>query len=129
MKKSQWTIDTLKQIMDERFSSREKLMDERFNSQDKAITKAETANEKRFDGVNEFRLQLKDQASTFITRTEHDALLDNVKKLEAFQATMQGSATQGNTGRLQNNWMVGIAVSIAVMFISIVGIIITLIKH
>lgn len=34
------------------------------------VNKANTATEKRFDGVNEFRLQLKDQASTFITRGE-----------------------------------------------------------
>lgn len=34
------------------------------------VNKANSATEKRFDGVNEFRLQLKDQASTFITRGE-----------------------------------------------------------
>lgn len=34
------------------------------------VNKANTATEKRFDGVNEFRLQLKDQAGTFITRQE-----------------------------------------------------------
>ncbi len=37
---------------------------------EKAVTKAEVAAEKRFDGVNEFRGQLKDQSATFITRTE-----------------------------------------------------------
>lgn len=37
---------------------------------DKAIQKAESATEKRFEGVNEFRAQLADQARTFISRTE-----------------------------------------------------------
>lgn len=37
---------------------------------DKAIAKAEAATEKRFEGVNEFRAQLADQARTFISRTE-----------------------------------------------------------
>lgn len=32
----------------------------------------ERQNEKRFDGVNEFRSQLKDQAATFLTRTEFE---------------------------------------------------------
>jgi hypothetical protein len=35
-----------------------------------AITKQETATEKRFEGVNEFRSQLKDQQQTFIPRAE-----------------------------------------------------------
>lgn len=35
-----------------------------------ATTKAEIATEKRLEGVNEFRGQLKDQAGTFVTRAE-----------------------------------------------------------
>jgi hypothetical protein len=42
-------------------------------SSDKAVAKAETATEKRFEGVNEFRAQLNDQARTFMPRTESDA--------------------------------------------------------
>lgn len=41
--------------------------DIRFDNVEKNVEKANTANEKRFDGVNEFRSQLKDQASTFVT--------------------------------------------------------------
>jgi hypothetical protein len=37
---------------------------------EKAVSKAEIASEKRFDSVNEFRGQLKDQTATFITRAE-----------------------------------------------------------
>ena len=37
---------------------------------EKAVTKAELAAEKRFESVNEFRNQLKDQTGTFITRNE-----------------------------------------------------------
>ncbi len=37
-----------------------------------AIRKAETATEKRFDAVNEFRAQLGDQARTFLPRPEYD---------------------------------------------------------
>lgn len=38
---------------------------------DKAVNKAEQASERRFEGVNEFRQTLSDQAATFVTRNEH----------------------------------------------------------
>lgn len=47
-----------------------------FLASDRAITKAELANEKRFDGVNEFREQLRAQATTFIARSEALLLSD-----------------------------------------------------
>lgn len=40
-----------------------------------AVTKADSANEKRLDSVNEFRNTLKDQQGTFMTRTEVYALV------------------------------------------------------
>jgi len=46
------------------------LLDERYLTQVKAIEKAEMATEKRFEGVNEFRDQLRDQALTFMPRSE-----------------------------------------------------------
>ena len=45
-------------------------------SAEKAVTKAEVAAEKRFEAVNEFRGQLADQATTFMPRTEADAIQD-----------------------------------------------------
>lgn len=49
---------------------------ERFNSaldaQKEAVIKAETANEKRFESVNEFRAQLGDQATRLLSRAEAD---------------------------------------------------------
>lgn len=41
---------------------------------EKAVTKAETAAERRFESLNEFRGQLSDQAATFVSRKEMDAL-------------------------------------------------------
>lgn len=46
---------------------------------DKAIIKAETANEKRFESVNEFRAQLNDQAASFVSRLEHNATIEGIK--------------------------------------------------
>lgn len=44
-------------------------------SSKEAILKAETASEKRFESVNEFRAQLADQAAGFMSRAEANALL------------------------------------------------------
>jgi lysozyme family protein len=45
---------------------------------EKAVLKAEAASDRRFEGVNEFRQTLSDQAATFITRNEVVALLGAV---------------------------------------------------
>jgi len=42
---------------------------------ERAAIKAESAAEKRFDSVNEFRATLKDQQALFVTRTEVYALV------------------------------------------------------
>lgn len=55
---------------EQRFKAQEQAVAFALQASEKATTKADTANEKRFDGVNEFRSQLKDQAGTFLTRNE-----------------------------------------------------------
>ena len=45
---------------------------------DRAASKTETALEKRFDSVNEFRKTLTDQNATFLTRAEGDARFDAI---------------------------------------------------
>src|ERR1700730_4191818 len=61
---------------DQRYAERFKAMDEKTSlalaASEKAVGKAEMATEKRFDSVNEFRAQLKDQASTLMPREEAD---------------------------------------------------------
>lgn len=56
----------------EHFTANDRRYQERFDSQAEATRKAEAASEHRFDGVNEFRGQLRDQAATFIPRLEYD---------------------------------------------------------
>lgn len=58
--------------------SNDRRYSEKFAAQEIALSKAETAYDKRFESVNEFRTQLKDQAGTFVTRTELDAKLTSV---------------------------------------------------
>lgn len=61
-----------------------------------AIDKAETANEKRFASMNEFRGQLKDQASTFLPREEYTArhvdLENRITRLEKYENESSGKS-------------------------------------
>lgn len=78
-----WTVDTLKELMDQRFSDQEKAVtaalaaaeravEAALAAAEKAVAKAEQAAEKRFEAMNEFRGQLSDQANTFLPRAEYD---------------------------------------------------------
>ena len=65
------TVVGLKEYVDMRFSESEKAKDNALHSIEIARREAQTAMEKRLDGMNEFRDQLRDQASRFITREEY----------------------------------------------------------
>lgn len=65
---------------------------------DKAIAKAESATEKRFEGVNEFRAQLADQTRTFIPRTE--SISRHERTAEQIEALVRADADIRD--RLQN---------------------------
>jgi hypothetical protein len=70
-------------------------------SADRAVTKAELAAGERFAAVNEFRAQLSDQASTFMSRAE--ALLQiqaNTEKIDGLSARMDRNEG-GRAGSLE----------------------------
>jgi len=90
---SGWTVDTLHAHLEQQLTDLRKQLDERHTAQnsavqaalssaEKAVGKAETAAERRFESVNEFRAQLSDQATRFVTRVEaetaHNAILDRL---------------------------------------------------
>jgi hypothetical protein len=57
----------------------EKRLEDRFAASQAAITKAETAAEKRFEAVNEFRGQLGDLVRTMLSRSEADQRDQGIK--------------------------------------------------
>jgi len=65
----------IREYVEALLSERDKQIALALNSAEKAVTKAETATEKRFESVNEFRLTLSDQTKTFVTRGELYAAL------------------------------------------------------
>lgn len=72
-------IDAAERRSDDRFEAMKAMVQAAFEESQKAISKAETATEKRFEGVNEFRLQLADQAARFVTRETLDALVSKLQ--------------------------------------------------
>jgi hypothetical protein len=64
-----WDAETLKEYVDKLFEDR-----------DRALEAALAAMEKRLDGMNEIRGQMKDQANTLATRAEVDAKFDGITK-------------------------------------------------
>lgn len=69
---SGWTVDTLKEYIEQRFTDQDKAVQAALLAAKEAVLKAETASEKRFESVNEFRGQLADQTATLIPRAEAD---------------------------------------------------------
>jgi hypothetical protein len=74
-----WTLDTLKEYHDSKINAVEKNVTTAMAAADKAVTKAETAAEKRFDSVNEFRAAMKDQQSSFADKTQTDFRLQSIE--------------------------------------------------
>lgn len=100
---SGWTVDTLKEHIDTKFADRQKLLDERYETQSEAIRKAESATEKRFEGVNEFRHTLSDQAARFMSRDEAIARLDR-HDADITAINKRLDLTQGSSSGLDKAW-------------------------
>lgn len=85
---------------DSRFTAQEKAVAAALAAAKEAVNKAENAAEKRFDSVNEFRGQLKDQTATFIPRNESEVrfksieskIADNETRIQAIISRAEGSA-------------------------------------
>jgi hypothetical protein len=105
-----WTVDTLKEYIMQRMADNQRVVDATFVAQEKAVAaalaatkeaviKAETATEKRFESVNEFRAQLADQTSTLMPRQEYtvqhraleDKLTDLTNRINTSSGQVEGS--------------------------------------
>lgn len=118
---SPWTVDSLKEHIDDKIDDLAARLLERAEAQDKAIQKSEAAAEKRFESVNEFRGQLADQVKTFMTRETyevgHAALeskVDLVKDIvTGIIAEKRGGQEQIIERRQDNSAKVGLIVAVA----------------
>ncbi len=108
----------------ERFVALDKNIQIAMVAADKAVTKAELATERRFEGVNEFRQTLADQASRLMPRAEyevqHKALEDTMSTVSSRLAAIEASMAniQGRIWAIGAIWSIFVvAVSIGVRFI------------
>jgi hypothetical protein len=73
-------------------------LEERLNSYEKAVSVATAAMDRRLDGMNEFREQLKDQASKFLTKdvyeSKHELIVQQINDLNISKAVLEGKASQ-----------------------------------
>jgi hypothetical protein len=94
---------------DQRFQNVVEATKSALASADRAVTKAESATEKRFEGVNEFRNTLSDQQRTFVPRAEvtikFDSLDDRLKRIEDKILSIEGSKSGLSQGW---GWAVGV---------------------
>ena len=73
-------LERLELFYDRRFQDLDAKTTLALAAADKAVTKAEIATEKRFEGVNEFRSTLADQAARLMPREEAMSKFENLQK-------------------------------------------------
>jgi vacuolar-type H+-ATPase subunit I/STV1 len=123
-----WDVDSLKEYTDKRLEDSDKRYEQRFidNQQavnaaltaaKEAVLKAETASEKRFEAVNEFRQTLADQASQLMPRNEAIQRADsNAEKISSLGSRLD--KIEGRSGGFSAGWgyliaAVGLALVVA----------------
>lgn len=96
-----------------------------FDAAQIASAKADAAYEKRFEGQNEFRAQLSDQASTFMPRKEYDAahaaLVDKVNDMNLRMGQDVAMRGGGRTEKQDMRATVAFAISAVLAVLTIVG--------
>ncbi|WP_204011111.1 hypothetical protein [Virgisporangium aurantiacum] len=71
---------------------------------DKAVSKAETATEKRFESVDEFRQRLSDQTRSLVSKVEFDAVRDS-SAVRIADLASRLDKTEGNAVGLNAGWV------------------------
>jgi chemotaxis regulatin CheY-phosphate phosphatase CheZ len=128
----------LQEELDRRFAAMQLQLDQRFDAAaekvtlalsaaDLATTKAETAAEKRFDAVNEFRQTLSDQNRNFVTTDKYEGLERQVDLMQSRLDTMTGSTAGVQFSRTEQRLNVGAVVAVVSAVIGAAAIIVTII--
>lgn len=107
----------------QRFDAQEKAVTSALTAAKEAVGKAETAAEKRFDSVNEFRGQQSDIVATFMPRKEHESEMRTAMgKIDDLQRRLDRN--EGRSTGLGQGWgyVVGAAGLVAALVAIFVGI-------
>src|SRR3990167_5404948 len=155
---SGWTFETLlyhieqllaaqdarHEIQDKRYSERQEASDKAItaalNSAAIAVNKAETAYEKRFDAVNEFRATLADQQRTLMPRPETEILFAGVKaqisslSIQLTELTKQVSINHvqlagEKSGKVEGWKDIALVISVVVSILSVISLVIVIVSR
>lgn len=126
-------INGAEQRSDERFRHMKEMVESAFESAQTAITKADIATEKRFEGVNEFRAALSDQASQFVTRDAMASLADKIdsqigqhrKDLDAIVRRLDLREGQAQGSRITT----GILVTVTTVAVGVIGLVVVVASY
>jgi hypothetical protein len=134
---AKWTTEHLKEyfaaLMVERdkavaaaLAAQEKAVAAALSAADRAVLKAEAASEKRFEGVNEFRATLSDQATRLMPREEAVTRIDALGERLVALATRVTTSEGRSTGRADYlGWIIAAITIIA----AVIGIVISITRH
>jgi predicted phage gp36 major capsid-like protein len=76
-----------------RIDSNKELAEQRFRAIEVSTKEAKGDMSQRLESMNEFRTQLKEQASHFITRIEYDKMIEDIRELRESRAELSGKAS------------------------------------
>jgi hypothetical protein len=119
-----WTLDTLYLHLSALAAERDARYGQRFTdletatqaalaASEKAVDKAESATEKRFEGVNEFRGALADRTAEFVTRSESEAVMVALRE-RVDELTNRLNRSEGKGAGLNAGWVYLLAAIAAV---------------
>jgi len=101
---------SLREYVDIRFDAQEKAVQSALASADRAVAKAESASDKRFDGVNEFRSSLNDQTRTLMPRAEYEQAMRAMnEKIDILTARVNTRDDRGRGIGDFAGWIVAVA--------------------
>lgn len=116
-----WTFSTLYTHVMEISKAAKEGVSAAMAASEKAVLKAETANEKRFDSVNEFRQQLKDQQDTFAVKSETNLRFEGVEKRLDLLTNREERSSGKNSGMMIAliglAWIITTAIALAAIFL------------
>jgi hypothetical protein len=112
-----------------RINHQREVSDSRFMSIEEARRLAKIEQDKRLDGMNEFRETLRDQASTFMTRRDYDVRhQDLVNRIESAEK-VQAAATARIEGRAGlSSWIAPNAPAIISLIVAIAALAVVVLR-
>lgn len=116
----------IKEKLDERHEAQMAAVQAALASAKEAVTKAERANERRFEAVNEFRAQLADIIATFIPKAEAVAVaqgqaekIDDLKERLSRLETVRTTTKDNRTGLYAAIGCLGVVLTILVIVMNL----------